>query len=283
MDTILLVIGVIGLSISGWVLRGYFLNGSSRLTSSESAETDFESEEEDELSASESPSYVLSEEHQQVLLRLEQLEKMGVAPGVEQNGSLTHESAPAETVVMQTADLEKESTSQQSPALDSERWQEIFGLQDAYRQQREKEQDIDYEREQALFDLTQGFDGIRPLLAQENDEEENTEQRFLDNRLEEGIPLDEYQERMSRFASLSREMLVMRLEAADIQLREQQETHQKSLLSIIASLIEKMPGDVNLKSVAQASFVAASTEISNVDGAANRENFQQMFFEQFGH
>ena len=51
-----------------------------------------------------------------------------------------------------------------------------------------------------------------------------------------------YQERMSQFATLTKEVLVMRLESANAQLKEQQERHQASLLNIIATLIEKDAG-----------------------------------------
>ena len=281
MDTILLVIGVVGLSISGWVLRGYFINTSPTLTPVGEPAVDDNSVQEEP--GEEPPiSYVTSEDHQLVLKRLAELEKGGHAPKVDENVNLFQPTGSEPSIPDSASRLETNLGSAEEP---SDKWKEIFALQEAYKAEREKESDIDYEREQTLFDISQGYDGRfseRPV-GERLTEEEDTDQRLLDNQLEEGEDLAAYQERLSQFASLSKEMLIMRLEASDTLLREQQKNHQEALLKIIATLIERMPGDVNLKSIAQSSYVAASSEISNQDGETNRDNFQEMFFKAYGY
>ena len=223
--------------------------------------------------------YVSAYEHQQILRRLEQLEKAGLGQSPVSNGSDSSVNDPVNSPASEdkTRDDELKKTVTDSEQETSVAWQEIFALQEAVKRERDKERDIDYEREEALFDLSQGYDGQSAAT-----EEEQLNQRLEDNQLEPGEDLNDYQTRMSEFATLTKEMLLMRLEAADTQLKQQQEQHQAMLLGIIASLIEKMPGDVNLKNIAQSSFVAASTEISNEAGEANRVNFQKMFFNSFG-
>ncbi|MFD2935414.1 hypothetical protein [Spirosoma flavum] len=287
MDTILLVVGVVGLSVSGWYLRGYFLNTPSVLTPSEIST---ESQSDQSASSQEVPmNYVTSEEHQGVLARIAELEKNGYSPKVEPDGQPNQPLQTTSVAAPQPGNLPGEQglvagTKSEEPEM-SDAWKEIYALQQAYRLEREKENDIDYEREQTLFDMSQGYDGKRPSQATESDfqEEDHLDQRLQDNQLEDGEELDVYQERMNTFATLTKEMLIMRLDAADRQLREQQEKHQATLLNIIASLIERMPGDVNLKNVVQSSFVAASSEISNEEGEPNRNLFQEMFFQNVGH
>ena len=277
-DTILLIIGVIGLSISGWVLRGYFLPSSAQLPHRSDADDEEPSNEPIDASESEPAGYVSFREHEEVLKRIELLEKTQQTSKTEPGGEQPTLPAPDNSASNDSPD-QTGSSEPENPS-EAETWKEIYALQQAYRLQREKEKDVDYSREESLFDLSQGYNGRspdRPL-----DEDEETEQRMQDNQLETGEEVDAYQQRISHFSSLSREMLVMRLEAADAQLLEQQTRHQASLLAIITSLIEKMPGDVNLKSIAQASFVAASAEISDEDGAENRANFQRMFNQSFG-
>ena len=286
MDTILLVVGVVGLSVSGWYLRGYFLNTPSVLTPSEIST---ESQSDQSASSQEVPmNYVTSEEHQGVLARIAELEKNGYSPRVEPDGQPDQPLQPTPVAALQPGNLTGEQglaagIKSEEPEM-SDAWKEIYALQQAYRLEREKENDIDYEREQTLFDMSQGYDGKRPSQAIESDfqEEDELGQRLQDNLLEDGEELDVYQERMNTFATLTKEMLIMRLDAADRQLREQQEKHQATLLNIIASLIERMPGDVNLKNVVQSSFVAASSEISNEEGETNRNLFQEMFFQNVG-
>lgn len=280
MDTILLVIGVVGLSISGWFLRGYLMDTPST-QHPQPPESALESTSEPNGAGIDVPktSYVSSEEHQQVIQRLEQLERAGLTSTVAQNGSLPKTTQPG------PAQPAGPNTEAESPAgeddVNARKWLEIAQLQQAYQKEREKEKDIDYEREESLFDLTQSHNGR--VLGGVGEEEEEVNQRLLDNQLEDGEDMDEYRHRMNQFAQLSKEMLVMRLEAAETRLREQQEKHQEYLLNIIASLIAKVPSDVNLKSVVQSSFVAASTEISDEDGEENRVNFQKMFYQNFGH
>lgn len=282
MDTILLVIGVVGLSISGWVLRGYFLLPTYPMQRHPAHEAG-SSLNQDDSEAEPVTNYISSEEHQLVLQRLERLERAGLAPKVTQNGSLTNgsQTAPDPDDVQETDKLTTSGLPRDLNATKDDVWEELFALRQAYEVQREKERDTDYSREETLFDLSESHNGISPdqLTGQVTSDEDELNQRLLDNQLEEGEDINQYHHRMNYFATLSKEMLVMRLEAAETQLREQQEKHQAYLLSIIASLIEKVPSDINLKHVAQSSFVAASKEISNEDGETNRENFQAMFYQ----
>lgn len=282
MDTILLVIGVVGLSISGWVLRGYFLPPTYPMQQLPAQEAGSSLNRED-LEAEPETNYISSEEHQLVLQRLDQLERVGLAPKVTQNGSLTNSSqrAPDPDDGQETDKLTTSGLPRDLNATKDDVWEELFALRQAYEVQREKERDTDYGREETLFDLSESHNGISPnqLTDQGTSDEDELNQRLLDNQLEEGEELNQYHQRMNYFATLSKDMLVMRLEVAETRLREQQEKHQAYLLSIIASLIEKVPSDINLKHVAQSSFVAASKEISDEDGQTNRENFQAMFYQ----
>lgn len=279
MDTILLVIGVVGLSISGWVLRGYFLNTPSVIPSADKQHRGSVVDRAE--SGQEKPiTYVTSQEHQQVLTRLAELEKGGYSPTIKENGTgqPTDTTEPqASTTTGSTASQEKETKADELEL--SEAWKEIYALQQAYRLEREKESEIDYEREQILFDLSQGYDGrfTESSAPTELSEEDRMNQRLLDNQLEDGEELTLYQERISELATLTKEVLLTRLEEKDNQLREQQERHQAALLTIISTLIERLPGDVNVKSVVQSSYVAASKEISNEEGEANRVSFAEMF------
>ena len=283
MDTILLIIGIVGFCICGWGLKGYLQNTPSASPSSDESASKLENET-SEVTQESTTTYVTLEEHKLVLKRLAELEKGDYTPKAEdkatvQNPSL--ENLPSSQAIISTSEKDAvEPTSKDEP-LNSEQWKEIFALQEAYRKQREIEKEIDYEREQTLFDLSQGYDGkftgvsTRSYLS----EEQLTDQRLLDNQYEEGEELGEYHKRVNQFASMTKEMLIMRLDASDRQLREQQEKHQAMLLTIISTLIERLPNDVNLKSVAQSSYVAASTEISNEEGEPNRNLFKEMFFE----
>lgn len=281
MDTILLIIGVVGLSISGWVLRGYFLpptHPTQHPTTQEAGSGLNQNDSEKPVT-----SYISSAEHKLVLQRLELLEKAGPTPKVVQSDNLTNgpRVAPDSDDVQETDESSGSGLPKGVNATKDDVWKELSALQQAYEAQREKERDTDYGREEALFDLSESHNGISPnqLTGQATSNEDELDQRLLDNQLDEGEEFNLYHQRMNHLATLSKEMLVMRLEAADTQLREQQEKHQAHLLSIIASLIEKAPSDVNLKHVAQSSFVAASREISNEDGQTNRENFQAMFLQ----
>ncbi len=282
MDTILLVIGVVGLSISGWVLRGYFLPPTYPMQQLPAQEAGSSLNREDS-EAEPATNYISSEEHQLVLQRLDQLERVGLAPKVTQNGSLTngHRTGADPDDVQVTDELSTSDLPRDLNAAKDDVWEELLALRQAYEVQREKERDTDYGREETLFDLSESHNGISPnqLTDQGTSDEDELNQRLLDNQLEEGEELNQYHQRMNYFATLSKDMLVMRLEVAETRLREQQEKHQAYLLSIIASLIEKVPSDINLKHVAQTSFVAASKEISDEDGQTNRENFQAMFYQ----
>ena len=281
MDTILLIIGVVGLSISGWVLRGYFLPPIHPTQHPPAQEAGSSLNQDD----SEEPvtSYISSEEHKLVIQRLELLEKAGLAPKVVQNGNQTNDAriTPDLDDVQETDESSRSGLPKDVNATKDDVWEELSALRLAYAAQREKERDTDYGREETLFDLSESYNGISPdqLTGKVTSDEDELNQQLQDNLLEEGEELNLYHQRMNHLATLSKEMLVMRLEAADTQLREQQEKHQAYLLSIIASLLEKVPSDVNLKHVAQSSFVAASKEISNEDGQTNRENFQAMFLQ----
>jgi hypothetical protein len=92
-----------------------------------------------------------------------------------------------------------------------DRWKEFFSLQEAYKQEWDRELAIDYEREQTLFDIAQGYTGQMYGLETEDE----LDQKLQDNRFEEGENLESYQERMKQFASLTKEMLIMRLASAD--------------------------------------------------------------------
>ncbi|WP_018620807.1 hypothetical protein [Spirosoma luteum] len=284
MDVLILLIGVVGLSISGWVLRGYFVNVPP--TSQQKPAPESEPDQDESQADLPKASYVSSEEHQQVLKRLEQLEKTGLTSKVEQDSVGPHDTISSTKDSRGGVNPETELAATDTTAEDanSEKWKQIVALQEAYQRERQKERDIDYEREQTLFDVSQGPSGRigdwtnEDVLGDENE----TEQRMLDNQYQIGEDLESYQKRMSQFATLSKEVLIMRLESANTQLKEQQERHQASLLNIIATLIEKGPGDVNLKSIAQSSYATASSEITDDDGETNMENFQKMFHESFG-
>lgn len=286
MDAILLLIGVVGLSVSGWVLRGYFVSTPSASPSKEGETTavaldTVESDKEKPIT------YVTSEEHHLVLARIAELEKGGYSLKVKENARIE----PTEKARQQKSltnglgadQVTKEETKSEGVEL-SDAWMEIYALQQAYKLERERESEIDYEREQVLFDLSQGYDGqfVENLPTAQMTEEELMNQRLLDNQLEEGQELAVYHERMSQVATLTKEVLITRLDERDRQLREQQEKHQAALLTIISTLIERMPGDVNLKSIVQSSYVAASKEIATDEGEANRVSFQEMFMQHIG-
>ncbi|CCH57592.1 hypothetical protein BN8_p06785 (plasmid) [Fibrisoma limi BUZ 3] len=278
MDTILLIIGIIGFSISVWVLRGYLINTPSALTKKD--QIDKGEPEQTSNNAAEPVTYVTLEEHQKVLARLAELER-----GSESASKPILQTDPAMSTpgAGRIGEKDKNDISSAEPEV-SEAWQKIFALQEAYRRERERERETDYEREQSLFDLSEGFDGqFSPNTNQlPLPEEERMNQRLLDNQLEDGEALDVYQARMNQFAQLTKEVLVTRLDVFDKQLREQQERHQAMLLTIIRSLIDKTPGDANLKSVVQSSYVAASKEISNEDSEPNRISFAEMFSQHVG-
>lgn len=284
-NTILLVISVAGLSVSGWYLRGIVLNTPPPPAKVRKPYPVVESSEED-LVEQESRdvhpiSYVTSDEHQLVLDRIAELERGGSNPKVEGTSSpdvaTSSEAKPLPSGDSPEAEPLRENEDGTKDGLSVDNWKEIFRLQEEYRVQLENEKDTDYLREQVLFDLSQSLDGQSPGLSQE----ERADQLLLDNQLEEGESLEVYQERMGKFASLTKEVLIMRLEESDAKLKEQYEKHQQNLLEIIASLIKQIPGDVNLKAVAQASFVDASSEISNLEGEGNRNIFQSMFQKNF--
>lgn len=288
MDTLILIIGVVGLSISGWVLRGYFVNVSPTSPSGQKPTLESETDQTKPVADLPTTNYVSLEDHQQVLQRLEELEKAGLPPKIDQNGSIHSNTVPILAPEADRGEADTELAINDNVIneedLNSEKWKEIIALQEAYQKERLKEKEINYEQEQTLFDISQGYDGSMLDLATDSvtfGDEEN-EQRLLDNQYEIGEELDAYQERMSQFATLTKEMLIMRLESADALLREQQEKYQASLLNIIASLIEKVPGDINLKNIAQSSLDATSTDLANADGETNRENFQKMFYKSFG-
>lgn len=286
MDTILLVIGVVGLSISGWFLRGYWINNFSN-PHPQPVDSTLESGSDPNEAGGDvlKTGYVSSEEHQQVIERLEQLERAGLTPKVAQSGNLTETIQPGPEAKQSSGPTTEAENKAGEDDANVRKWLEIAQLQEAYQKEREKEKDIDYEREGNLFDLTQSYDGRVPggKAGGIGEDEDEVNQRLLDNQFEEGEDMNEYRQRMNQFAQLSKEMLVMRLEAAETRLREQQEKHQAYLLDIIGSLIAKVPSDVNLKSVVQSSFVAASTEITDEDGEENRLNFQKMFYQNVGH
>lgn len=301
MDTILLIIGVVGLSSCGWVLRGYFINTLAAPYPLSKFSVDSEPDQEEPVDDPLITNYVSTQEHQLVLKRLDELERAGLTPKVEQNGNLPNKTSAIPAYDSDSGQMTSKSVESNSTVGEEDdreqKWKEIAALQEAYQKEREKERDIDYGREEDLFDLTQSYDGRSPgkyrtakqpavvaagtIPLEAIDEE--MDQRLLENRLEEGEDMDQYRQRLDQFATLSREILVMRLAAADTQLREVQETHQRQLLSLITAIIEKVPADVNLKSLVQSSFVSASTEISNEDGEPSRINLQNEFYKAWGY
>ncbi|WP_338877304.1 hypothetical protein WBJ53_32995 (plasmid) [Spirosoma sp. SC4-14] len=281
MDAILLFTGLIGLCISGWALKGYLQNTPALLSPTKKSVC------EDEPSRGEPKEgkptqYVTTEDYQLVLNRLSELERESYSPGMEEDANSQKATASGKQLIQTNVCLDTEAGISEEAidreATNSDKWKEIFALQETYRIEREKEKEIDFEREQALFDVSQSYDDLLP----EEFMEKEIDQRLIDNQLEEGEKLETYQDRMNQFATLTKEMLILRLEAANTQLKEQHERHQATLLSIIASLIDRLPGDVNLKSVAQASMVAASAEMSNDETETNRKIFQEMFYKNFG-
>ena len=79
MDVLILLIGVVGLSLSGWILRGYFIHVP---PIPEQKPAPGQDESQADLPTAD---YVSAKEHQQVLQRLEQLEKTELASNVEKN------------------------------------------------------------------------------------------------------------------------------------------------------------------------------------------------------
>jgi hypothetical protein len=274
MDTILLFIGVVGLSVSGWVLIGYFLNVPP--TPQPESEDSQHSESEQE----EANQYVTKKAHQSVLNRLAELERGPQTPKVSENGTLPKSTGtePSPTVVS-TEDHSNSLTesAETEESANSQKWHEIFVLQEALKAEQPKDKDVDFECEQVLFDLSQGYDN----QPSNSHSELELNERFIENALEEGEPLTEYQQHMEKLASLTKEMLITRLEVTDRQLREQQERHQAALLSIITSLIGRIPGDINVKNVVESSFLADSEVIASQSTETNRNLFQEMFFKSF--
>lgn len=341
MDTLILMIAVIGLSVSGWFLRGYFIdtpsgsvpvaeakeNDSGRVIPDSAPPVGTEIGVVDSTTETETLD-VNREAQQRRLTRLHELVKQGYVfkfepPGpprtdtqAETNGAVPNPDEPfPDNNAGQTTSVSQQSapsTEKPQPQPDganaagaaveaagvllanADPWNEIYALQQAYKQEREQETEVDYEREQALFDLSQGSDS-RPLVKltpgdpdavrveEETQPRETVDRQLDDNRLEAGESLAGYHQRMNQFASLTKEMLMIRLDAANEQLRQQQEKYQASLLSIIASLIERTPADFNLQRIAQASLKMASAEQPfDEEQAPNPTLFQEMFHQFAG-
>ncbi|MVM42219.1 hypothetical protein GO730_38600 [Spirosoma sp. HMF3257] len=268
MDTILLIIGVLGLSISGWVLRGYFLEMPKSSQPESNIGQDFESEQE------ESNQYVTKETHQHVLNRLAELEHSIQNTKVSETGTLPKSTGTEQTPTPIKVENQTE-TSQPEESLHSQKWQEIYALQEAFKAEREKEKSIDYEREQMLFDISQGYASNQSEVA--------IDQQLIENTLEEGEVLDDYQKRIQKLASLTNEMLTTRLEVADRQLREQGDQYQATLLAIIKSLINRIPGDSNVKSLIETRFEAESEATAGQENGPNKSIFHEMFYKNIGH
>lgn len=283
METAILMVGVVGLTVSGWFLRGYLIDNPSAIqpTPLRVAGEKIEVGGPEILADGPTSSSISSEEVLEIRQRLTTLEKLGYAPKVEPAPVVdTALSQPTEAVsVAESVPVETVTAPEVDSQVDSPRWEEIADLQRRYLEARAKEEHIDYQWEETSlnFDLNQSYNGRAPGTLSDEEQDQAIDQRLEDNLLEEGERVEDYQKRLDEFASLTKEILTTRLDKYNQELREQQEQHLSEMKALIASMLKQAPTDGNWKRVAESSFVAASAEISDVDGEPVRTNFQEFF------